>query len=269
MRVGLTYDLRADYLAAGYGEEETAEFDRPETIDALETALRGLGHRTGSHRYGPAIDRAAGTRGPLGPGVQYLRGPAWRRGARIPSSGDLGRVRYPVHVFGPAGVGGLPAQRADQAGRPRLPACRRPILRWWNVRKILAGVDLPFPVFAKPVAEGTGKGVGPTSKIRDRDALDRVCRSLLEQFRQPVLVETFLPGREFTVGVLGTGREATVLGTLEIVLLRDGGTGCLFVREQREVRRFGRIPAGPGGAGRGSPAGRAGRLGRLAGPRLP
>ena len=74
-------------------------------------------------------------------------------------------------------------------------------------------------MFAKPVAEGTGKGVGPTSKIRDREGLERVCRSLLEQFRQPVLVETFLPGREFTVGVLGTGREATVLGTLEIVLL--------------------------------------------------
>jgi D-alanine-D-alanine ligase len=83
----------------------------------------------------------------------------------------------------------------------------------------IAGVRLPFPAFAKPVAEGTGKGVGPASKIGDQDALDRVCRSLLGQFRQPVLVETFLPGREFTVGLLGSGRAATVLGTLEIVLL--------------------------------------------------
>ena len=42
-RVGLTYDLRAEYLAAGYGEEETAEFDRPDTIDAIEGALQELG----------------------------------------------------------------------------------------------------------------------------------------------------------------------------------------------------------------------------------
>ena len=39
MRIGLTYDLRAEYLAEGYSEEETAEFDRPDTIDALEAAL--------------------------------------------------------------------------------------------------------------------------------------------------------------------------------------------------------------------------------------
>ena len=44
MRIGLTYDLRADYLAAGYGEEETAEFDRPDTIEAVADALRTLGH---------------------------------------------------------------------------------------------------------------------------------------------------------------------------------------------------------------------------------
>jgi D-alanine-D-alanine ligase len=42
---------------------------------------------------------------------------------------------------------------------------------------------------------------------------------LLDEFRQPVLLEEFLPGREFTVGLLGTGAEAEVLGTLEIVLL--------------------------------------------------
>jgi len=46
MLVGLTYDLRADYLAMGYGEEETAEFDRESTIEAIERELHALGHRT-------------------------------------------------------------------------------------------------------------------------------------------------------------------------------------------------------------------------------
>jgi D-alanine-D-alanine ligase len=78
-------------------------------------------------------------------------------------------------------------------------------------------VALPYPLFAKPVAEGTGKGVSPVSKIASPADLRDVCRALLEKFRQPVLVETFLPGREFTVGIVGTGAEAGVVGCMEIV----------------------------------------------------
>src|SRR5262245_11099551 len=46
MYIGITYDLRADYLADGYGEEETAEFDHIETIDGIDGALCELGHTT-------------------------------------------------------------------------------------------------------------------------------------------------------------------------------------------------------------------------------
>ena len=46
MFIGLTYDLRSDYLAAGYSAEETAEFDGVATIDAIDAALRELGHQT-------------------------------------------------------------------------------------------------------------------------------------------------------------------------------------------------------------------------------
>ncbi|MDH4073003.1 MAG: D-alanine--D-alanine ligase, partial [Gammaproteobacteria bacterium] len=74
-------------------------------------------------------------------------------------------------------------------------------------------------LFAKPVAEGTGKGVTHASKIDNAVALERTCRKLLRQYKQPVLVERFLPGREFTVGIIGTGRKAKALATLEIVLL--------------------------------------------------
>ena len=45
MHIGLTYDLRQDYLAAGFSEDETAEFDRPDTVSSIETALVQLGHR--------------------------------------------------------------------------------------------------------------------------------------------------------------------------------------------------------------------------------
>jgi len=44
MNVGLTYDLRSDYLAEGFTDEAVAEFDREDTIEGIETALRELGY---------------------------------------------------------------------------------------------------------------------------------------------------------------------------------------------------------------------------------
>jgi D-alanine-D-alanine ligase len=84
---------------------------------------------------------------------------------------------------------------------------------------------LAYPLFAKPLAEGTGKGITPASRISTRAELTEVSQRLLAQFRQPVLVEEYLPGREFTVGLLGTGEQARVLGTLEIVLLANAEPG--------------------------------------------
>jgi D-alanine-D-alanine ligase len=80
-----------------------------------------------------------------------------------------------------------------------------------------AGIDLPFPLFLKPVAEGSGKGINARSRVTDRAELRTAALQLLAQFKQPVLVETFLRGRDFTVGIIGTGGEAEVLGVSEIV----------------------------------------------------
>jgi D-alanine-D-alanine ligase len=91
----------------------------------------------------------------------------------------------------------------------------------WHLVSEPADIDrcnLPFPVIAKPIAEGTGKGIDAASKIHDRRDLQNVCMRLIDRYDEPVLVERFLPGREFTIGILGTGRDAEALGTLEILL---------------------------------------------------
>ena len=62
-------------------------------------------------------------------------------------------------------------------------------------------------------------GVSPKSIVRRRKDLPEACRLLIETYRQPVLVERFLAGREFTTAVIGTGRQAEVLGTMEVLLL--------------------------------------------------
>jgi len=70
---------------------------------------------------------------------------------------------------------------------------------------------LTLPLFVKPVHEGSSKGITDSNLCRDRDQLFRQTEFLLENYRQPVLVEEFLPGKEFTCAVLGNGDEAMVL----------------------------------------------------------
>ncbi|HEU4566289.1 MAG TPA: hypothetical protein VFS05_16620 [Gemmatimonadaceae bacterium] len=67
------------------------------------------------------------------------------------------------------------------------------------------------PLFAKPLHEGSSKGITERNLCRDGDELAAQVAFLLERYRQPVLVEEFLPGAEFTCAVLGNGRGARVL----------------------------------------------------------
>jgi D-alanine-D-alanine ligase len=62
---------------------------------------------------------------------------------------------------------------------------------------------LPFPLFVKPVREGSGMGINSQSVVHDRDGLQNQVRWVIDSYRQPALVETYLPGREFTVGLIG------------------------------------------------------------------
>src|SRR3546814_1366569 len=81
----------------------------------------------------------------------------------------------------------------------------------------LAAVALPFPLFVRPLAEGTGKGVTAASRVDGPEALCAACRRTIARYRQPALVETYLPGREFTVGIVGTGAAAEAVGPMEIL----------------------------------------------------
>jgi D-alanine-D-alanine ligase len=217
MKIGLTYDLRNDYLAEGYSEEETAEFDRPETIEALEAALLELGYHT--DRVGNAkrlVERLAqGDRWDLVFNVaEGLHGVA--REAQVPAILDVYDIPY---TFSDPLVLSLALHKNHTKTIVRQAGIATPDFALVAKPADVEQVKLPLPLFAKPVAEGTSKGVTAASKVLDRPALRQVCADLLEQFRQPVLVETFLAGREFTVGLTGTGDLARVVATVEISLL--------------------------------------------------
>jgi D-alanine-D-alanine ligase len=74
----------------------------------------------------------------------------------------------------------------------------------------------PFPLIAKPACEGSSMGIRRNSRCENRDELQACVASLLAHYTGPVMVERFLTGIEATVGIVGTGAEARVLGVMEI-----------------------------------------------------
>lgn len=217
MRVGLTYDLRDDYRASGYDEETIAEFDSIETINAIDTTLENLGFftdRIGNIKH--LIKRLAdGQRWDIVFNIaEGMFGIS--REAQIPALLDAYQIPY---TFSDPLVLSLTLNKAmtkqiiSYNGIPT-PAC----MLITNINDCNR-CTLAYPLFAKPYAEGTGKGITASSVIHDRLELTNTCFHLLKKFNQPVLVEEYLPGREFTAGILGNGFNARSAGIIEIILL--------------------------------------------------
>ena len=74
-----------------------------------------------------------------------------------------------------------------------------------------AAEKLSLPLFVKPLHEGSSKGITDRNLCVDHSQLLTQAKLLLENYDQPVLVEEYLPGKEFTCAVLGNGDEATVM----------------------------------------------------------
>jgi D-alanine-D-alanine ligase len=217
MTIGLTYDLRDDYLKMGFSEEETAEFDRISTIEAIESTLQSLGYKTDRIGHIKALAKRLvdGDRWDIVFNIcEGLYGLA--REAQVPALLDAYQIPY---VFsGPLELA-LTLDKAMTKTIVRAAGVPTPNHQVVCTMDDIEKVNLAYPLFAKPLAEGTGKGINGQNVIRNKSELNDMCKFLLEQFKQPVLVETFLSGREFTVGIVGTGDQAKSVGVLEIILL--------------------------------------------------
>lgn len=232
MRIGLTYDLKDDYLALGLREHEVAEFDSPETIAAIADALTALGHdveRVG-HVRSLAARLVAGWRCDLVFNIaEGVTG--FGREAQVPALLEAYETPY---TFSDPLVCALTLHKAMAKHVARGHGVPTPGFALVATPADAAAVALPLPLFAKPVAEGSSKGITAKSLVTSQAALVEVCTELLERYRQPVLVEEFLPGREFTVGLLGTGAEARALATLEVVLLERADAGVYSYRNKTQ-----------------------------------
>lgn len=231
--IGLCYDLKEDYLKAGFSAFDVKEFDSEDTIIGLENALASLGHRVERVGCGRdlAIRLASGDRWDLVFNIaEGVRGRS--REAQVPA---LCEMFAQPHTFADPLTCALTLDKALAKRVVRdfgLPTATFAVV---STKEEAAAISLPVPLFIKPVAEGSSKGVTGRSLIREHGELTAACEALLE-FHQPVLIETFLPGREVTVGIVGNGAAAKVVGVMEVIFTAKAEINAYTVLNKDEYK---------------------------------
>lgn len=208
MRIGLTFNLKPP----GATGDQYEEYDSEETIAALEAAIRVQGHDPVRLGWGEKmLDRLREAR------PQGVFNIAEGRGGR----GRESQVPAVLEMLGIPCSGAPPlsiAMTLDKALAKRvaqahgIPTARFGLVVGTRASKIEA---LTFPLFAKPAAEGSSMGITATSLCRD----ERELQGAVERLSRygPVLVEEYLPGEEYTVGVIG----GKVLGAMQVIPRHD------------------------------------------------
>ena len=213
LRVGITYNLKKDFVPQeDQPIDSLEEFDSEETIDAIRDVLESDGHEVFKLGGGTGlIDRLRNF--PVDIVFNIAEGIGGRnRESHIPALLEFLNIPY---------TGSDPLTLAltlDKAMAKRVVKSEGiPTPRFKKVDRVenLEEMDLRYPLFVKLCYEGSSKGVRLDSKIKDPDALREKVHWLLEAYGSPVLIEEFVSGPEFTVGILGNSNPA-VLGVMQI-----------------------------------------------------
>lgn len=233
MKIGLTYDLRDHYLKMGFSDEETAEFDRESTIDAIESAIKANGYDV--ERIGNIKDLVKALSNNKTWDIVFnicegLYG-RYSREAQVPALLEAYNIPY---TFSDPLVMSISLKKDMAKKIVRSAGFKTPdffVIK--NIDDITKVKNIEYPLFIKPIAEGTSKGVNDKSKVNSYDELYTNSLYLLKKYKQPIIVETFCPGREFTAGIIGTGDECQYIGALEVIL-KQGAEKNAYTYQNKE-----------------------------------
>ena len=236
LRVGLAFNMKR--IESHDGDDREAEYDSPATIHAISRAIESHGHTVVPLEATADFPRALLTSSVdvvfnVAEGIQGRN-----REAQVPSLCELL---------------GVPYTGSDSA---TLSIC----LDKGLAKRLLKDVDTPefqvlltgreklktfrYPVIVKPNAEGTSKGITHKCVVDDEAGVREVAREIIEKYGQPALVEEYIFGREFTVGLLGE-RRPRVLPPMEVAFLQPSERPVYDYHCKQDWQRFVRydVPA--------------------------
>jgi D-alanine-D-alanine ligase len=219
MRIGISYNLKSDFshVAAVMPDDRFEELDDIGTVEDIEKVLHRLGHETVRLGFGMvAISRLRES--PVDLVFNICEGVNGRsREAQMPAIFDMLGVPW---VGSDALTIALALDKAwtkkivQQAGFATPPFYT--VDNSIQLERMLESRDLHYPLFVKLSYEGSSMSIDNRSRVRNVQELrDRVQFLLSTYESETVLVEEFMPGREFTVGILGN-REPEIVAIMEV-----------------------------------------------------
>jgi len=200
-------DLSIQELVA---RDEFAEWDSPTTIAAVESALSRLGKVVRLEANEDFPEKLRLTR----PDIVFNIAEGFNgvnREAHVPAICEFFGIPYSGSDPFTLSLCLDKARTKETLTFHGIPTPRFVVVESVEDLKGAAAKKLNLPLFVKPLHEGSSKGITDSNLCFDRKHLIRQTEFLLENYKQPVLVEEYLPGKEFTCAVLGNGAEATVL----------------------------------------------------------
>lgn len=213
LRVGLAFNLKRIDSHTSESDAE-AEYDSPKTIESITRAIESWGHQVVQLEATSDFPRAL-----MDANVdcvfniaEGIRGR--NREAQVPSLCELLGIPYTGSDSATLSI------CLDKGLSKRILAQHDIDTPRWQV--LITGKEklkqFRYPVIVKPNAEGTSKGISSDSVVDDEASVRAAARELIERYDQPALVEEYIVGREFTVGLLGE-RRPRVLPPMEVVFL--------------------------------------------------
>ncbi|MCL1805846.1 MAG: ATP-grasp domain-containing protein [Clostridiales bacterium] len=243
LTVGIAYNLKKG-ISAGPPDAQ-AEYDDPDTIQAIKSALESAGCRVELYEAEEDFPAQIAARRP---DIVFNV-----------AEGRRGRGRE-AHVPAILSFLGVPYVGSDEAAMCLAldKALTKRLLSTWGIRTpkfavfrkgsplsaddiasvgdCLGSGAVGWPVIVKPNEEGSGKGITDVSVVPDATALREAVEEMIRVYEQDALVEEYIPGREFTVGLLGNGAGTKVFAPME-VLFNDKGRSVYSYEVKRDFKR--------------------------------
>jgi D-alanine-D-alanine ligase len=233
MKVGLTYDLRTDWVLRPEDPvDANAEFDKPETIETIAATIESAGHQV--VRIGNVF-RLWERLPNLGVDIVFnlCEGRNGRnRESQVPVILEMHQIPY----VGSDGLAlGITLDKV--VAKKCFLADGVPTPRFFVADQ---GTDLQreaqrigFPLLVKTRYEGTSKGLCDQSRVEDMASLKRQVAFVQQNYKQSALVEEFISGTEFTVAVLGNDQAAQAMPIVQVIIDGNVDLGDAFYTYER------------------------------------
>jgi len=233
LKVGLTYNLRKpQQIGESTPEDFYIEFDTEDTVNAIGNALNKAGCKVIKIE---ADEKAYYKLKRTKPDIVFniaegLRGES--RESHIPIMLEI--LGIPYVGSGPLSLA-ISLNKALTHQLLRFNGVSSPSFQLFNHADEPIDVDLTFPFVVKPISEGSSKGIRNSSLVKDEPSLRQQVSWVNKNYDQAAIVEEFLPGREFTVGLIGND-DLMVLPIVEILIAKlPSGVSPLYSYEAKWI----------------------------------